>query len=68
LDYVPKILKCVGCDFEYMLPLTILEGEPMFLGVLNTYSGPMKVLGVWKVISCWGLPSTLLPSKLLDVL
>jgi hypothetical protein len=58
----------VGCDSEDVLPHAILEGEPMFSRVLNTSSGPMKVLGVCKVSSCWGLPFTLLPLELLDVL
>jgi hypothetical protein len=58
----------VGYDFEDLLLPTILEGKLMFLGVLNTSLGPMKVLGVWNASSYWGLPSTTLPSELLYVL
>jgi len=38
-----------GCNYKDALPLIILEGEPMSLGVLNSSSRPRKVLGVLKV-------------------
>ncbi len=58
----------MGWDFEDAFPPTVLDGELVASGVVNSSLGLENVFGVWKMNSKLGLPSALLPSELLNVL